>query len=203
LNISTKMNPELRLLKSEIIRLCSYPRFIHHQWFVKYHLEIVERIVNEACQFYPKADQELLQGLIWMHDYAKIVDFEKKDDFTVFEKAIPMLTSFGFTTDYISRQMKALSQIENKLKEDINKAPLEVKILSSADGASHFFGPFFEIYFAENSSLPIEELMLSNLKKIDKDVTRKIVIPEIMKAVQTRIKFLKEQNGILPKRYLS
>ncbi len=47
----------------------------------------------------------------------------------------------------------------------------------------------------------LQQLVL-NRKKIDKDWTRKIVLPEARQAFQARYQFLCEQAGDLPTRFL-
>jgi 23S rRNA maturation-related 3'-5' exoribonuclease YhaM len=70
----------LQNLKSHIIQLCENPEFIHHKWYVKYHLNYVEQISFELCEIYPDADKDTVFALVWMHDYGKIISYNHQYD---------------------------------------------------------------------------------------------------------------------------
>ncbi|MFA5872102.1 MAG: hypothetical protein WC858_05300 [Parcubacteria group bacterium] len=164
-------------------------------------MEIVEKIALETCDIYQEADKNVVLAMTWLHDYGKMVDFSNQYESTQV-KGSELMGSLGFEKDFISKTIMFIKMLDSKLAIDINKAPLEVKILSSADGAAHFVGPFFFLWWYENSNKKFEELMEDNEKKALKDWNKKVVIPEIREKFEPRFKFLLEQAGNLPEKYL-
>ena len=179
----------------------SNPQFVHHKWFVQWHLEIVEKIASELCEYYPDADRELVEVMVWLHDYGKIVDFEHEHVATLSEGP-KALARVGFSADFAQTAVNYIEILDKKLEVDLHEAPIEVQIVSSADGCSHMIGPFFHLYWYEHADKPYHELMISDRAKIDKDWNRKIVLPEAREAFEARYKFLVEQTGTLPPRYV-
>ncbi len=177
--------------------LAANPAFVHHKWYNKYHLEIVERIAIELCQRYKKADKDLVILLVWMHDYGKIaLDNNTKD----LIKAKKALQKIGFEEETIK---KAAQYIESTDRyESLNQAPIEVKIISSADAAAHLVGPFYSLWWYENPQKRIEDLIDGDIKKALKDWNKKIVLPEIKKTFRERHRVLLEQRDILNHKFL-
>lgn len=187
--------------RQHVIKASSNPKFIHHQWLVKWHLEIVERLAKEFLKLYPQADDALVEVMVWLHDYGKILDFNNQYAVTL-SAGRKKLTELGFPAEFVEKAASYVEILDKKMEVDLREAPIEVQIVSSADGCSHMVGPFMQIWFYENADKPIEELMASNQKKLQKDWERKIVLPEARAAFEARYKLLLEQNGHLPERFL-
>ena len=168
-------------IRSEVINLCKEQTFVHSTWYVKYHLEIVEAISMELCQIYKDANREWVKLLVWMHDFEKIVSNGSIYKGTSGKK---FLIHHEFPDDAISKILSDIEIFNRKEPKEIKKSSIEIQIVSSADGASHMVGPFYNIYWWENFEKPIEEIIANNLIKISQDWENKIVLPEVKAAFQ-------------------
>jgi hypothetical protein len=187
--------------KQGVIEAAHDRRFVHHRWFVEYHLVIVERIALELCDRYPAADRTLVTVLVWLHDYGKIVDHtgHREHEATLSAGGEKLLAT-GFPEPFVRRALACADSIDRK--DDLENAPLEVRIVSSADGAAHLVGPFFKLWWHENAGKPFEELMADNARKALYDWQRKIVLPEVRAAFARRHRLLLEECGHFPPRFL-
>jgi len=178
------------------------PAFVHHDWFIKYHLEIVEKIALELCSVHEEADRDLVSALVWIHDYGKIVDFADQCKATLTEGK-RLLLELGFPSKFVEKAISYAEWIDRKMDVDLRKAPIEVQIVSSADGASHLVGPFYYMWWHEHACKGYEQLMKDNMRKAMQDWDRKVVLPEVRKAFANRHSFLLEQNGKMPAKFLA
>ncbi len=197
------MESLIQNLRSHVIEASANPNFIHHDWFVEYHLKFVEKIALELCNIYKEADKDIVLALVWIHDYGKILDKSREHNEEMFEKGKEKMIELGFQKEFVDTVISYLVTFENKMTVDLKEAPIEVQIVSSSDAASHLIGPFFAIYYKENNNLSIPELMQANMDKLKKDWERKIVLPEVKKAFEARHKKMLEQAGDFPENFLS
>lgn len=187
-------------LKTRVATAAANPEFRHHKWFVHWHLEIVDKIALELCDLHPEANREIVQILVWLHDYPKILDFANRDKPEVIDRARGLLQELQYPTELINEVMTDLNLIESKMTVDLSTAVIEVKILSSADAASHLVGPFFPFFWYENTNLPIDKILEQGLYKLWKDWERKMVLPEVKAAFKARYELMSEVHGKLPEK---
>jgi hypothetical protein len=194
--------PDLVRLKQHVCRLSDEPRFIHHQWFVAHHLNIIEQIVEELLTRYPQADADICRAMIWVHDWGKILTNKgTEEEESTRHEITHTLPDFGFTAPQIKHIHAVYDEMES-LKPAGPDFLIETKIISSADGLSHYVGPFFALYWYENPQKSVGELIADNLHKATRD-EKKILLAEVGEAAKARIAALRENAAQhRPSKYL-
>ena len=191
------MNDLIDVFKGIVIENCKNESFKYREWFVKDHLLIVEKLANELCAFYPEADKDIVNVLVWFHDFGKPIDEVNEREITRNE-GCRVLREIGFSNDFIKKVLYTWELMEKKNDIDISKQPIEVQIISSADGGSHFVGKFYSSYFRDDPNESLESIEDRLEKKINKDWNNKIVLPELKKAFKERYKKALEIVGEYP-----
>jgi hypothetical protein len=179
-------------VRSQITEMAQDSAFKHHKWYVQHHLVIVEQISLALCDIYPNADREVVLLLVWMHDYGKIT---RQSTTEASVNGTSFLVDHGVRPALAQSIINSIETIDRKDVNELMAATIEIQILSSADGAAHMVGPFFSIYWWENSDRSIEELQSSNRKKLQTDWERKIVLPEVKRAFASRYHDLRGNFG--------
>jgi hypothetical protein len=196
------METLVKNFRKQVVIAAQNPNFIHHQWYVKYHLEIVEKISLELCDHYPNADRDLVILLVWLHDYGKMINSIDPHQATLtYGKA--KLLKLGFSPPLVEKVISFIDLFDKKIDLDKDFTPIEVKIVSSADAASHLVGPFYYMWMHENGDRDPFYLMESTLKKAKMEWEKKIVLPEVKQAFSDRQSFTLELNGLLPEKFLN
>ncbi len=194
------MNEQIEKFRSIVIENFSRKDFKYHQWMIEYHLKIVERIAMELCDMYPDADRNVVQALVWLHDFGKPLNEENERALTLTEGPKAM-RECGFSQEFIDAVIERWELMEKKNDIDIRTTPIETQIVSSADGASHFTGVFYASYFNEDGD-DFATTQKELTEKIVKDWERKIVLPEVKRAFENRYRQARELLGEFPDRFL-
>lgn len=194
------MQENLTKFKNIVIENFSRKDFTYHEWMVDYHLKIVEKIAMELCDVYTNADRDVVQALVWFHDFGKPID-EKNERAVTLSEGPKVMLSCGYSQEFIDRVIECWQLMEKKNEIDIRTTPIETQIVSSADGASHFTGVFYPSYFNENGD-NFATTQKHLIEKIEKDWKRKIVLPEVQKAFEGRYLKAKEMLGEFPDNFL-
>jgi hypothetical protein len=139
--------------------------------------------------------------LVWFHDFGKPLD-ENNEYETTKSVGVETLRKIGFSEEFIAKVLNAWIIMEQKNEIDISKQSIEVKIISGADGASHFVGKFYPSYFGDVPKVPLKETLRQLKSKIQKDWERKIVLPELKEAFKDRYDRAMEIIGIYPEKFL-
>jgi hypothetical protein len=173
------MEDRLQSLRDFVTDKASRSDFIHHKWFVAWHLEIVETLSQDMLKYYPEADEATVIALCWMHDYGKIVDYSTQYDQTHIEAGQQELLRLGFDEAFAATIAEGVKRIDQK--DQLEDASTEVRIVSSADACSHLVGPWISLYWHENPDLPFEDIMRENIRKLN-EWDLKVTIPEAIEA---------------------
>lgn len=176
-------------VKKKVTEICSEKHFIHHKWYVEYHLNIVEKISLQLCEKYAEADQLWVLLLVWMHDFEKIVRNGSIYQGTLGKE---FLEDLDFSPENISKLLSDIDIFERKTDIKLVDAKIEIKIVSSADAAAHLIGPFYSIFWWENPHESIENLRKSNWDKLEKDWNKKVVLSEIIETYENHYQFFKK-----------
>ena len=87
--------------------------FVHNKWYLKYHLEIVEKIALELCDIYQSADRTLVLILVWLHDYNKIFNISEGDGKS---GGVILMRSLGFSNETIEKTKNYIDITHHSLK---------------------------------------------------------------------------------------
>ena len=64
------MEKLIQEFKNHVVEACNNPNFVHHEWYVKYHLNFVEKISLELCEKYPEANKDIVLTAVKNNGFA-------------------------------------------------------------------------------------------------------------------------------------
>ena len=192
---------KLNAFKQIVIQNSQGEAFAYREWFIPDHLIIVERIAMELCDKHPEADRDVVFGLVWFHDFGKPIDEDNEYEVTK-TRGVEAMRSVGLPDEFIEKVLAHWLRMEMKNEVDISKESIEVQIISTADGASHFVGKFYPSYFRDDAAEPLSGIVQRLRDKMTKDWQRKIVLPEVKEAFKERYERAKEIVGEYPQEFL-
>lgn len=191
------MEDSLQKIREVIAERASSINFVHHTWFVEWHLKVVEHISRQLLVHYPAADENIVIAMAWMHDYGKIINYATQHDTALIDEGRRLLIERGLDAPFAEQVAENIKILDSKT--NIEQANIETQIVSSADGCSHLVGPFISLFWQENPDLSLEQLMQENVRKLTVDWDKKVTLQEARTAYQTMhdIELAKAQ-GALP-----
>ena len=192
---------KLNAFKQIVIKNSDNPAFGFREWFIADHMLIVEKIAMELCDIYLNADREVVFALVWFHDFGKPIDEENERAVTK-TKGVETLIELGLSQEFTQKVLDCWTRMEMKNEIDISKEAIEVQIVSTADGASHFVGKFYPTYFEDLKKDGMKKVVEDLKSKMAKDWERKIVIPEAREAFRGRYEKALEIVGQYPERFI-
>lgn len=197
------MRPGIDTLKKRITEIAAMPDFVHREWYVKWHLQVVERLALELCEHYPQADKEVVEILAWLHDYGMMVDPD--NEFMMMQIAgRELLVEVGLPSEMVAKATEALAAI-NKQDTDPRAVPVEAQILVCADSCSRLIGPYYRIFWNDAldktyAGKTLEERNRIDLASIEADWKR-VTLPVARAAFQECYELNLVQCGKFPAKF--
>lgn len=187
------MTTKIDSIKKQLIHDITHSKFCD-AWFYEEHLLVVEKLAMALCEYYPKANREAVNLMVWFHDIGRAHNANRDHDLYGAEYAQKILTANSFTQTDIDLIVEAC---KTHSCDDYGKPKsLEGKILATADAMSHFHHGFYlrilnswsqkvdpDHYKELARNTDYQFLKQKLLEKIDKDYQEKIFFKEAKQAI--------------------
>ena len=188
-------------IAQEVAEAFQVPAFIYSEWYVQWHLQVVERIALELCERYPDADTSVVRLLAWLHDYGKLFDIVASHAAT--QTHLPTLfAGRNFPRELAQQLLDAIAMIDRKQPEELAQATIEVRIVSSADALAHYESPLMMLHWLSHPGTSVTDALASHCGKMQRD-TPKICLPEAHARFEILRPIFERIGGIVPGRYFS
>lgn len=156
------------------------------KYFVNNH---VKKVVEEAlwlCEFYPKADREIVNVGAWLHDVTHPCGGYGRDNHNIASSktAKAYLTSINFNKNKLKKVLHCIEAHRTSIPPE--PKTIEAKIVASADNLTHFI--MFDFL---SEKMGFEKL----IEKLKRDLNAKFMLPEALeKAKKLSLDIEKKYN---------
>ena len=90
------MTTKIDSIKKQLIHDITHSKFCD-AWFYEEHLLVVEKLAMALCEYYPKANREAVNLMVWFHDIGRAHNANRDHDLYGAEYAQKILTANSFT----------------------------------------------------------------------------------------------------------
>lgn len=155
----------------------------------RYHLLPVAgyaRELAEICQ----ANKEVVELSAWLHDIGRIKFGAENHELTGAEEAQMILTQFGYSEDIIRQVRHCI--LSHRGKGSTRPETIEAKIVAAADALAHFdMIPAWLTAISDQEREDIDEIYSWLSEKIDRDWSKKLLIPQAAKMAEEKYRAIK------------
>lgn len=185
-------------VKSYLLRLAHEHDF---QWFFDLHQLEVVKCAELLLDKYPDANREIVLVAVWLHDVVQfIASGEEERDKVKMNHHLDGAVKAKEILEKYQLGEEELEKIQNCIRRHRNKkgyeaVSIEEKIVASADAMSHFYSVFFLTFFKFHPSVGLDEMVVINKEKIERDWRDVNIIPEAGNIVRSRYENLKNMHS--------
>jgi len=142
-----------------------------NQW--EGHFLIVLDFAKELAEKYPKADREIIELAVYLHDFSRLYGGEEEHHLKSAAEAEKILSNLGYPND---RVVHVCDCIANH-RTGGNPKTIEAKILSVADALSHFRAIPYFMWLRGRKKEEFRYSMEWIFEKIGKDWKHRMMLP--------------------------
>jgi HD superfamily phosphodiesterase len=159
------------------------------EWFYNQHLLGVEKFAVALLKKLPSANPEIVMLGVWLHDLQRIRKIKGVHEKVGAAEAQKVMRDFKYTPSEIEQVRHMI--LAHSCDTKIMPKTLEAKILSSADGMSHYINDFYLTIacLGERTTGEFKEWIQ---EKLSRNFTKKIQFPFARKMVARRHRLFKE-----------
>ena len=191
LNGAPKMNTNNLESKSKFEQIREEIKKESPKDFLETHLLAVEKFAKELIKKIPDANEEIIMLGVWLHDIQRIRKTEGDHAKVGALEAENIMKKYNYDEETI-KIVKEMIIVHECDSESIPQN-VEGKILTSADGMSHFINDFYlkTVLLGKKKFKDAEDYKKWVLEKIDRDYNKKIQFDFAKEIIQERYDLIK------------